>query len=369
MKKVSIITFHASHNYGSALQAYALQSVIKDLCRNCEIVNLRTDRQVDLYTVFTKRKGIKYLFKNAAHLMYYIPLHKKYLNFESFINQKLNITKQTFRSLEEIESANLNYDYYICGSDQIWNPVPADFDWSYYLPFVKSGKKISYAPSFGQLAATGDSGVADKIAKYLSTFDNISVREERSQENVYRLIGQKPQIVLDPTLLLKSVDWDKLSQKKLVKDDYIFLYTLFADKDILKIASILSKKLNMPIVTSNLSNQYDVITPYKKHFYSGPLEFISFIKHSKFVLTSSFHGTAFSVIYNTPFFAIKGNEDARISTLLNITGLNERAVDLNNIDEKCKSAFSINFTFANRAIEDERKKSLDYLKNALDIEE
>ena len=81
MKKTAIITFHASHNYGSMLQAYALQTTVESLGHSCDVINLRTDRQKDLYTVFTKRKGVKYLLKNGTHLLYYPSLKRKYEKF------------------------------------------------------------------------------------------------------------------------------------------------------------------------------------------------------------------------------------------------------------------------------------------------
>ncbi len=156
MKKAAIITFHASHNYGSMLQACALQSTVENMGIDCDIINLRTERQRDLYTVFTHRKGAKYIIKNLSHFVYYKPLTQKYNNFENFISSNMKLTENEYKTLEELQNADLQYDYYISGSDQIWNPVPADFYWSYYLPFVKNGKRIAYAPSFGQLSSIGN---------------------------------------------------------------------------------------------------------------------------------------------------------------------------------------------------------------------
>jgi len=293
--KTATISFHASHNYGSNLQAYALQQVLLALGHENRILNFRTERQKDLYTVFTKRRGLKYFIKNLSHLFYYFPLRKAYIRFEDFINNKLLLTKE-FRTEEELENAEFDYDAYISGSDQIWNPVPADFDWSFYLPFVKSGKRISYATSFGQSAAIGNVEIQKKITTYLKAYDFISVREKRAAENVLKLIGEKPSIVLDPTLLLSKDSWLDLikGQKRIINKDYIFFYTLFADPKRMAIVKKMSKLLNLPVVVSNFSNQYDVINPFIKRYDSGPLEFLTLIRDAKLVIVSSFHGTVFS---------------------------------------------------------------------------
>ncbi len=367
-KKTATITFHASHNYGSNLQAYALQQIILDLGCDNEIINLRTARQKDLYTVFTKRKGVKYIFKNLSHIVWYRPLKKAYDKFEDFINNRLKITKE-YASEEELYNANLDYDIYIAGSDQIWNPVPADFDWSFYLTFVKEGKRVSYAPSFGQLSATGDNDIRNRIADALKNFDRISVREQGAADNVKQLLGggRNPQIVLDPTLLLSKDRWMGMvkDEPRIVKKDYIFFYTLFADPERIKIVKRVSKTLGLPVVTSNFSNQYDVINPFIKHYEAGPLDFLTLVRDAKLVVVSSFHGTVFSTLLNVPFFAIDGMSDARISTLLKLTGLESREITISNVEEKCQQAYTIDFDGVNAKIEEARRQSMDFLKDCL----
>lgn len=364
--KTATITFHAAHNYGSVLQAYALQNVICSLGHENEIINFRTERQIDLYTVFTKRKGIKYFFKNASHALYYNSLKQRVDKFENFINNVLCCTKKIYTTIEELEKENFQKDCFIAGSDQIWNPIPADFDWAYYLPFVKNGRKIAYAPSFGQLASTGDQSTIQKMKTYLQSFDAISVRDQKAADNVKHIVGKDAKVVLDPTLLLSAEEWKKLLPAKPCREgEYIFFYTLFADQEIMAMVKTLSQALHLPVVVSNFSNQFDVINPFEKHYDAGPIEFLDYIYHAKFVITSSFHGTVFSTIFNRPFFSIKGNEDARISQLLRTTGLENRSVDLNTIAEKCKEAYDINFDIANQNLQIEKQRSIAYLQEIL----
>ena len=367
-KKTAIITFHAAHNYGSNLQAFALQQVIMSLGCTNEIINLRTPCQKDVYSVFTKRKGLKYILKNLSHLIYFKSLYKAHQRFEEFIKNKLILTDE-FESCEEIKRANLNFDYYIAGSDQIWNPIPSDFDWAYYLTFVNKGKKISYAPSFGQLSSVGDEHTTRRIAKELSQFDVISVREQGAADNVKRLLGIEPKIVLDPTMLLPKGQWLELikHKKRIIEGDYIFFYTLFADKERLDIVKKVSNELNIPIVISNFSNQYDVINSFKKCYDAGPLEFLTLIRDAKLVVASSFHGTVFSVLLNTPFYAINGMKDARIRTLLETLQLENREITMNGIQAKCRSSYDIDFGKVDEILEREREASIGYLKESLDF--
>lgn len=129
MKKVGCITFHASHNYGSVLQAYALQEFVKQNFENIEykIINLRTKRQKGIYSVFPKDSSIKY---RIFVLLNYFHLRKKYNRFENFINTKLNLTEE-FEN-ENISEDKFDFDFYISGGDQIWNVSCADFSWLYY---------------------------------------------------------------------------------------------------------------------------------------------------------------------------------------------------------------------------------------------
>lgn len=368
MKRTATITFHAAHNYGSNLQAYALQKTIISLGYGNEILNLRTERQRDLYTVFTKRKGVKYMVKNLSHLFYYFPLKRAYEKFESFINNYLKVTRE-YISEKELLNADLDYDIYVAGSDQIWNPVPADFDWAYYLTFVKNGRKIAYAPSFGQMSALGDQQTRQRIEESLQSFDIISVREQGAADNIKLLTGKTPPIVLDPTLLLKKEEWLDLikDRNRLIKSEYVFFYTLFADSNRMNIIKRVSKATGLPVVTSNFSNQYDVFNSFKKCYDAGPLEFLTLVRDAKLVVVSSFHGTVFSILLNVPFFAIDGMTDARISTLLKIAGLEGREITSDNVEEQCKNAYRIDFTEVNRNIDKARKPSIDFLKKSLEV--
>lgn len=363
--RVGVITFHAAHNYGSVLQAYALQQYVLSLGFECEIINFRTSAQKDQYRPLTKRKGIKYLVKNAYFLLHYFPRKEKYVKFESFINKYERLSSLEYHSLEDLFTAPLNYSHFICGSDQIWNTIPNDASLAYFLPFVNHGTKIAYAPSFGQL---GPASLTDEITSLINSIDYLSVREEYGAKIVTEITRKPVPVLLDPTLLLTRLDWEKLIDKHpLLQGEYIFFYTLFADLEMVKIVKTISKLLGCKVVISNVSNQYEIFSGFQKLCNSGPLDFLNLIKNAKFVCTSSFHGTVFSILFHTPFFAIRGIADKRISTLLEITGLRDRALaDLSALAEYDPVCLcSVDFHISDRNLVREKARAKEFLLHAL----
>lgn len=371
MKRIATITFHSSYNYGSNLQAYALQEYIKKICNgNCEykIINLRTDIQKQMYKTCFEKKGIQNYKRRIVLFAQRKALQKKQQNFEKFINEHLDITKE-YSTSDELNSEKFNFDYYISGSDQLWNLQARDFEWANYLEFVKKGKRISYAASFGPKEQTWNEEEKNRVKKDLEEYDFISVREQGSYNNIKELINKDPEINVDPTMLLEKEEWFKIiGEEKILNKDYILLYNLKLNNDTYIIAKQVSELLKMPVIITRFTCKQDLLNNFEKRFDTGPIEFLNLIKNAKLVLSSSFHGTVFSVLFNKPFFAINGSKDFRISTLLEKMNLQDRSIEIDNVEEKCKKAFDISFEGSEKLLAEERKKSEVYLKKALDIE-
>ena len=369
MKRIATITFHASYNFGSNLQAYALQEYIKKLFNNnvdYNIINLRKYEQNEMYKIYDY-KSFRNIIKRFIFIGYKKDIKEKQRLFETFISNHLNITKE-FSSLDEIKEKLGNYDYYISGSDQIWNMNANDFDWANLLEFTDGGIKLSYSASLGPASQNWSEEQKTRFTNDLKSYNYISVREEASYNTVKKYTDKKVNINVDPTLLLKREEWINLiSSKPVVSGKYIFLYDLSGKKESIKLAKKISRKLKLPIVIANNHHILHLNGSFKKYYRTGPLEFLNIINNAALVLSSSFHGTVFSIIFNKPFFSINGINDFRISTLLKNTGLEGRSIDLNNYNERIEEYNNIDFKKANSVIDKERNNSINYLSIALNI--
>ena len=312
MKKIATVTFHRAHNFGSVLQTYALQEYINMLCEERKIeveytlIDLFTENQQLLYNVFKKNNSFKNLVKNAITLPFAKQLKVKHQKFNAFIEEYFQLTER-YRTDAELRNNPPVADYYISGSDQIWNVRAKDFSLSYYLDFVNEGKKISYAASFGPLKIEWDKYDKSKIAKLVNEYKDISVREQGSMTNIEELTEQVCEIHIDPTLLLKKEQWRKIqSNANYEKGKYILLYCLEPSKQQLEMANAISKKVGLPILVLRYNNKNDMFNHYVKKYDSGPKDFLAYIDHAALVLSSSFHGTAFSLIYHKPFYVFGG---------------------------------------------------------------
>ncbi len=370
MKKIATITFHSSYNFGSCLQAYALQEYIKALHKNnCiyKIINIRTDNQKNMYKNAFEKKDFKNKIKRVLFLKEKNNLKERKDKYENFLNNYLQVTKE-YNTLEDLKREKFDYDYYIAGSDQLWNLQAIDFDWAYFLEFTNSKNKISYSASFGPKKLQFRQEEKERIKKDLLSFKYLSVRENGSYENIKELTEREPYINVDPTLLLNKNDWNKIiKDDRLIKEKYIFMYNL-KDKKHIKLAKKIAKKLNLKIIVANPSI-YNKIYHLNTFYNSGPCEFLNLIKNAEIVLSSSFHGTIFSIIFNKPFFSLYGENDLRISSLLKKMELEERNISDKDYKYKICNAYNIDFSKSKTLLEEERKKSKEYLIKALEIRE
>ena len=328
--KVGIITFHASHNYGSMLQAYALQQTVIALGHECEIINLRTKAQKNMYKPFYRQHGWIKKAKAIRYPFLTIDDIKKHSLFENFLNHKLILSSATFSSVKELEGAQLDYDCYISGSDQIWNTWCTDFSTAYYLDFVKTGKRIAYAPSMGPKPCRNDEAFKIFISKCLSRYDSISVREPDTSKRIQQISGRYASVVADPTLLLLPSAWSTLAgETPLVKGEYILLYTPWYEsyRDLYVQATKTAKQNGIRVICTTPEGYRAWHNEDNFDYYTavGPIEFVNLIKFSRGAMCGSFHGVVFSLLFNKPFYAYKGMEDSRISHLLELTSLQKCA--------------------------------------------
>lgn len=366
MKQIMTITFHHAHNFGSVLQAYALQESVKSLCPDADyrIINFYTETQEELYRVYKSGKSVKSVVKNLIALPYAKSLKAKHQKFEDFLAQRCNLTER-YKTEEELIEKCPKADIYISGSDQIWNVRAKDFSEVYYLGFVKEGKKISYAASFGPMKIDWKQYDADKYKALLREYEAVSVREPGSAENIQWLTGKSSRIHADPTLLLSADQWREIQSDANYKDgQYILLYCLEPSKKQLEMAKAVSEKLNLPIVVLKYNNKNDMFNPFVKKYDAGPEDFLAYLDHAALVLSSSFHGTVFSLIYHKPFYVLNGLEDNRICSILRKTDMTHRSLETIEDMERVTLEVPDRQT-VERALEAERSASREYLRSVL----
>lgn len=370
MKKIGTLTFHRAQNYGSILQTYALQKFVCNIALekkeeiDYKVVDIKPETQKELYSIYKKGFNVTNIIKNITAFCYYKKLKEKNVKFEKFLKENINLTDY-YDNKEELINANLKMDYFITGSDQIWNVRSRDFEDYYYLDFVRDAKKISYAASFGPLKIDWSKYDADKYSKLLNEYSHISTREKGSAANVIELTGKEPEINVDPTFLLEKEEWRKVQSDVNYKNGkYILMYCLEPSKSQLKMVKLISKKLKLPVVITKYNNKNDIFNSFVKKYETGPADFLSLIDNAALVLTSSFHGTAFSLIYRKKFYVFNGKTDNRISDILDKTNLLDRSIEcICDIDKV--NLEKVNFEKTEEFLSEQKQKSFDYLSNAL----
>ena len=389
--KVGIVTLTGGENYGNVLQNYAVQEVIKEIGHEAETikndtkfgafypsyqrVNKLSPAYIKLYlfsqlnyryNIKNSGKGIiKTLLKcrkNSQYLAKARILRKEafdgfYSKHLSWSNQVLHINKPWTREQEE------KYDYYISGSDQVWNPVYPTTSSINFLQFAPEHKRITFSPSFG--IETIPDGLKEDYKKWLSEISHLSVREEKGMEIIKELCGREAKVLCDPTMCLTKDKWLSIAQKPQFDTDKPYILTYFLgdrnkkyDKFIEKIA----KEQGLKII-----NLFDVLD--LEYYATSPEEFIYLINNAKLVCTDSFHGTVFSIIMHTDFVSFPRIEsgksmNSRMETLLKTFGLEGReygSVTGENI-------FGADFTNCDNILLEKRAEAIEFIQNAFQSE-
>ena len=368
--KIGIITFHASFNYGSMLQAYALQTFLESMGNDVEIINFRSQQQKNMYPKplrFSSYQSFKQSVKRILlDPLSISPLYKKWHLFDSFLHTKLHITKE-FNTEEELEKANLKYDLLITGSDQIWNTDCGDYSDAYFGNFVDSTiPKIAYSVSMGPHPETKDSNYYKTVVK---NFKAISAREKRTKDFLEKNgIYNNVEVVVDPTMLLNKENWDKLiGDKPLIEEDYIFYYTPFGPNyQLLDEAVKIAHKLELPIICDNSYGirslrDYPMVRPYSA---VGPIEFLNLIKNAKLVCGGSFHLMIFSIIFGKEFYSIGGDVDSRVQNLARLAGVEDRIWSLT---DKTRNKIHPFEGVTSELLSQTKEKSIEFLSKNIRI--
>ncbi len=367
-KKVGIITLHRVVNYGSVLQTYALQEKIKDLGYKAEVIDYFPERLTKLGMLKRiKNKGERYqksfIIRNLARIIIFPSYIIRFKTFFSFLDKYINMTKETYVDEENINKAQFDYDIYCTGSDQVWNSGWNEkIDHPYFLTFAPDEKrKIAYAASFGKKEL--DENEIEETRKMLRRYNAISVREKSGVDIVKSLGIENVNNVVDPTLLLNGDDWRKISSNKYNGKKYILVYNLNRNEKIDNYAKKLSERTGLKIVYLS----YQLHEFYKKgKMVCNPKveDFISLIDNASYVITDSFHATAFSLNLNTQFIIVYPEKySTRLQSILELLNLESRvAKDENDLSI---TENEIDYKKVDTKMKNMRNDSIIWLKNAL----
>ena len=367
--RIGILTVPFNNNYGGFLQAYALKQVFSGLGFDVIFINRKRDKKL-IYD-FIKRLIKKCICPNKVVLLQSKQQKQISINTNEFVKQYLTPQTKPYYNSNKIKKdiKNYNIDYYVVGSDQVWRYLYAQDSISdYFFDFIDTTKQpcFSYAASFGVDNNEYPPEYLQKCSLLLRNFIAISVREI-SAVNILRdyfNIEKPVSVVLDPTLLINEEHYLKLMKIrnfKLPDQDYILCYILDENESKRQFISYVESQLNLNSIYfhAQTSSCTQPVRPVE--------EWLFYIKNARYVLTDSFHGCVFSIIFKKPFY-VYGNDNrgkARFDSLLNIFSLHDRYFDDTTSLNELNLTAGIDWNHVNKVLEVGRAKSMDFIVNAL----
>ena len=348
--KIGLLTYHHSSNIGAMMQTYATCRALKELGHEVVIVDIRQKEE--------QRQGLGRL---ASDVIFFVRNQK----YNAFMRTFYPLLTRRYYSLDELRNDPPQVDCLIVGSDQTWNPdISKDVAMAYFLDFAgKEIRRVSYASSFGKSRWNENPAMTENVKKALSRFDSVSVREQTGVSICKDVFGINPQLVVDPTILFKS--YPEITGP--INERYeMVCYKLQRDDDFYQNIGKIKAKLGLPVAL--LNNAYPVRG--LRYIYPPSVEeWIRRIGGAQLVVTDSFHGVVFSLLYKRQFVAVKNHNgrDSRIVDLLCELGLDNRIFE--NVAEISKTTSwyyaPIDYNEISLKIENLRQNSWKYLETAL----
>lgn len=338
MKKIGIITILNVNNYGAELQAFALHHKLKLMgydneiinylyCKNPEYQNENSAKPLIKTSIKNKLKDLALKWLDTYSAFKYPKIAKiRKQRFDDFHGVH-TATSKVYKSYSELYGATLDYDTYIVGSDQVWNPNNGTNIAPYFLTFApKSANKISFASSFG-ISSIKEAYYA-QYKEWINNLDHISTRESDGVNIIKKVSGQKATHVVDPTLLLSKSEWEGLMVPYAHEESYILLFIFKKNRYAEELAYKIQEKTGYKII--RVCKNETPLEPDDKILNIrdfGPLEFLGLYNGASVVLTTSFHGSIFSLIFEKPFYTItpaSKNNNSRQESLMDVVDLQER---------------------------------------------
>lgn len=363
--KIGLITMHRVIHFGSVLQAYALQQILFRLGYDNEIIDYVYPNQFHKPGKHPSLKGR--IYNLLVTILKRKPTETN--KIANFINDNLVKSKHRFKSPAKLAKNCPKYDIYLTGSDQVWNTDYLKGDSSFFFSFVsKNHKKVSYAASFGRFSFQGDK--AKQWLSHLDSYNAISVREHKAAQIIKEYTNRNVQVVLDPTLLMDGKDWGNFAGYQTVIDGkyllvYILTYSWQPFPYALDVVDYFAKQTDYKVIVLeplSIKEQHPEWT-YLDNL--SPAEFVNVFKNASLVITTSFHGTAFSINMKRPFISIVSDNavnDDRISSLCESLGMTGNLLKAGATIDAIPVA---DYVAAEKKLNQLRTESIDFLKGSL----
>lgn len=371
--KIGILTLNTHNNYGNRLQNYALKEVLLKYADVVDTIWFEKNNCLLSKKIWNAKNIIKYIlnWKDIRSYLnkYYISDCIREYNIKTFSDKYIPI-KYDFCIKK---SLNEEYDYFIIGSDQVWNPNLWGYsnnEKDFFLNFADSNKRIAYAASFG--IEKVPSNKEDLFKNGLNNMKAISVREQEGAKIVKELINKDVPVVIDPTMLLTQDEWHNMAEKPdwYNGEKYILTYFLgksFKYKNLNNIILKLSKEKGWKVYNLLDRDSFDM-------YVSTVEEFIYLIEHAELICADSFHATVFSILMKRPFLVVNCNNNekndmsSRIYTLLSLFKLNDRFLTIeNDRNLSVEDIFKMDYSKIDEILNIERKKAIAYIKTSLNL--
>jgi len=373
MIRIGLLTLFNNTNYGNRLQNYASQVVLESL--NCYVESLYFDtylkpnvfkrvcRIFNLSISETLTKIVTIIIQSKRKNHCRILQNEREKSNKSFTEENIVTSDCLISGRNILDKLDQQYDYFIVGSDQVWNPYSRIGLSVYFLTFAPYYKRISYAASFG--VSELPRKIIKKYRRWLSDIPFISVREEAGASIIKELIDKDVDVLIDPTMMLTKAQWQSISKPGRNKPKQKYFVTYFLGdlpQDSMTLIQDLHNYYKFEQV--GLADQN-----FENYYAADPGEFLDFMNSSSIVLTDSYHGTIFSILFEKPFVVFdrlskSPSLGTRIDTLLSTFHLENRKW---SCLQETSDLFNIDYAHVPAIIEYERQKTYDYLKNALNI--
>ena len=371
MSKVGIITIHRIHNYGSVLQAYALQQICEDLGYQTEIIDYLFPNNFQLDNKYQTAGDTQPNEPKWIKMLFGLSLMRQHKGIDSFVANHLHLSQKSYSSPDALMDNPPHYDVYMTGSDQVWSPRHTNGDAAFMLHFAPNDKPmIAYAASIG--ASKIPTELQQRYSELLNRYQGISVREASGKEIIKELTGKEAQVVLDPTLLLNKDEWNKVATvRHQVRKPYILCYFLnysfnaFPYVD--DLAADIQRHTGYEIVRVARPPHKFNLCGCSYRIGASPEEFLALARDAELVLTTSFHGTAFAVNYGRPVFTVvkdRVSGDSRQMNLMKSLGLEDKVLTINDAFPDATNAH-YDYNIEQQRLEVLRKESIQFLTKSL----